>query len=142
MSDVKVASEKPQKPVPRPAPESVPYWEGAKQHKLLIPHCHKCGHYWFPPSQRCTNCLAADFEWAEASGRGKVYSFVVFHRVYHPAFEAEVPYVVALVELDEGPRLLTNIIGIPPEDVRCEMPVKVVFDDVTPDASVPKFTPA
>ncbi len=142
MADVKVASETPRKPVPRPAPESVPYWEAAKQHKLVIPHCKACGEYWFPPSQRCPHCLAADFAWAEVSGRGKVYSFVVFHRVYHPGFESEVPYVVALVELAEGPRLLTNIVGIPPEDVRCEMLVKVVFDDVTPDATVPKFTPA
>lgn len=142
MADVKVASETPRKPVPRPAPESVPYWEAAKQHKLVIPHCKACGEYWFPPSQRCPHCLAADFAWAEVSGRGKVYSFVVFHRVYHPGFESEVPYVVALVELAEGPRLLTNIVGIPPEDVRCEMLVKVVFDDVTPDATVPKFAPA
>lgn len=142
MAEAKTASEKPQKPVPRPAPESVPYWEAAKRHKLAIPHCNSCGHYWFPPSQRCPSCLSADFEWAEVSGRGKVYSFVVFHRVFHPAFENEVPYVVALVELAEGPRLLTNVIGIPPEDVRCEMPVKVTFDDVTPDASVPKFVPA
>lgn len=142
MADGTVASETPRKPVPRPAPESVPYWDAAKQHKLVIPHCKVCGEYWFPPSQRCPHCLAADFAWAEVSGRGKVYSFVVFHRVYHPGFESEVPYVVALVELAEGPRLLTNIIGIPPEDVRCDMPVKVVFDDVSPDASVPKFTPA
>lgn len=142
MAEANIASEKPKKPVPRPAPESVPYWEAAKRHKLAIPHCKSCGHYWFPPSQRCTNCLSADMEWAEVSGRGKVYSFVTFHRVFHPAFEAEVPYVVALVELEEGPRLLTNVIGIPPQDVRCEMKVKVTFDDVTPEATVPKFVPA
>ena len=142
MAEAKIASEKPQKPVPRPAPESVPYWQGAKQHKLLIPHCKSCDHYWFPPSQRCPNCLSPDFAWAESSGRGKVYSFVVFHRVFHPAFETEVPYVVALIELEEGPRLLSNIIGIPPEDVRCEMKVKVTFVDVTADATVPKFVPA
>ena len=142
MAEVKTASEKPQKPVPRPGPESVPYWQGAKQHKLLIPHCKSCDHYWFPPSQRCPNCLSPDFAWAESSGRGKVYSFVVFHRVFHPAFETEVPYVVALIELEEGPRLLSNIIGIPPEDVRCEMKVKVTFDDVTAEATVPKFVPA
>jgi uncharacterized OB-fold protein len=76
------------------------------------------------------------------SGRGKVFSFVTFHRVYHPAFAKEVPYVVALVELDEGPRLLTNIVGIKPENVACEMPVKVVFDDVSEEVSVPKFAPA
>jgi uncharacterized protein len=85
--------------------------------------------------------MAADFAFAPVSGRGKIFSFVTFHRVYHPAFEQEVPYVVALVELDEGPRLLTNIVGVPPDQVVCEMPVKVVFDDVASDVSVPKFTP-
>ena len=68
--------------------------------------------------------------WTPVSGRGKVFSFVIFHRVYHPAFAQEVPYVVALVELEEGPRLLTNIVGVPARTVACEMPVKVVFDDV------------
>jgi uncharacterized OB-fold protein len=76
------------------------------------------------------------------SGRGKVFSFVTFHRVYHPAFAGEVPYAVALVELDEGPRLLSNIVGVKPDAVACEMPVRVVFDDVATGVSIPKFTPA
>jgi uncharacterized OB-fold protein len=130
------------KPVPRPAPESVPYWEAAKHHKLEVPHCNACGHYWFPPSASCPHCLSTDFAFTPVSGRGKVFSFVTFHRVYHPAFEQEVPYVVALVELEEGPRLLTNIVGVPPDKVACEMPVKVVFDDVGDGVAVPKFTPA
>ncbi len=75
------------------------------------------------------------------SGLGKVFSFVTYHRVYHPAFAQEVPYVVALVELDEGPRLLTNIVGVLPEAVRCDMPVKVTFDDFEEGVSVPKFAP-
>ena len=66
---------------------------------------------------------------------------MTFHRVYHPAFESEVPYVVALIELEEGPRLISNLVGIAPEDVRCEMPVRVVFDDVEDGVSIPKFTP-
>jgi uncharacterized OB-fold protein len=130
------------KPVPRPAPESVPYWEAAKHHKLEVPHCNACGHYWFPPSASCPHCLSTDFAFTPVSGQGKVFSFVTFHRVYHPAFEQEVPYVVALVELEEGPRLLTNIVGVPPDKVACEMPVKVVFDDVGDGVAVPKFTPA
>ena len=130
------------KPVPRPAPESVPYWEAAKHHKLEVPHCNACGYYWFPPSASCPHCLSTDFAFTPVSGRGKVFSFVTFHRVYHPAFEQEVPYVVALVELEEGPRLLTNIVGVPPDKVACEMPVKVVFDDVGDGVAVPKFTPA
>jgi len=130
------------KPVPHPAPESVPYWKAAKEHKLELPRCNACSQFWFPPSQSCPHCLAADFAFVQVSGRGKVFSFVTFHRVYHPAFEREVPYVVALVELEEGPRLLTNIVGTAPDKVACDMPVKVVFDDVGDGISVPKFTAA
>jgi uncharacterized OB-fold protein len=130
------------KPVPRPAPESVKYWQAAKEHRLEIPRCNACDKFWFPPSQSCPHCLSTDFAFVPVSGRGKVFTFVTFHRVYHPAFAKEVPYVVALVELDEGPRLLTNIVGVKPESVTCEMRVKVVFDDVAEDVSVPKFEPA
>jgi hypothetical protein len=132
----------PEKPIPRPAPESVPYWEAARQHRLELPRCNACGKFWFPPSQSCPHCLASDFTWRAVSGEGKVFSFVTFHRVYHPAFAADVPYVVALVELAEGPRLLSNIVGVSPDAVRCEMPVKVTFDDVADGVSIPKFTPA
>lgn len=127
------------KPVPRPSPESVPYWQAAREHRLVIQHCDACGRFWFPPSQSCPHCLASNFTWTPASGRGKVFSFVTYHRVYHPAFAKEVPYVVALVELDEGPRLLTNIVGVPPEQVVCDMPVQVTFEDYDEGASVPKF---
>ena len=76
----------------------------------------------------------------ETSGRGKVFSFIVMHRVYHPAFADKVPYVVAVVQLDEGPRVLTNIVGIPPDQVRCEMPVGVVFEE-RGDMTIPQFRP-
>ena len=117
------------KPQPRPAAESAPYWQGAKAHKLLLPRCNACGKFWFPPSGRCVHCLSPDFAWRESAGKGRIYSSVVFHRVYHPAFEADVPYAVAIVELDEGPRLLANIVGTPPEDIRCDMRVRVVFEE-------------
>lgn len=129
------------KPEPRPAPESVPYWEAAKAHRLELPQCTACEKHWFPPSRTCPHCLSPDFKWSEVSGLGKVFSFVTYDRVYHPSFETEVPYVVALIELDEGPRLISNMVGIPPGDVRCDMKVKVVFDDMPEGASVPKFTP-
>lgn len=128
------------KPVPRPAPESVPYWEAAREHRLALPKCEDCGHRWFPPSRTCPHCLSAQVAFADVSGRGNVYSFVTFHRVYHPAFEDEVPYVVALIELEEGPRLLSNIVDIARDDVRCEMPVEVVFEDVG-ETTIPKFRP-
>jgi len=117
------------KPVPRPSPESAAFWEGAQAQRLMLPCCNVCGKFWFPPSQRCRHCLAADFAWVQASGTGRIYSFVVYHRVYHPGFEDAVPYVVAIVELDEGPRLLTNIVGVAPEDVRCDARVRVNFQE-------------
>ena len=91
------------KPVPSPTPESKHYWQAAREHRLELPRCNACGKMWFPPSQSCPHCLAADFTWTRVSGLGKVFSFVIYHRVYHPAFAGDVPYVVALVELDEGP---------------------------------------
>ena len=126
------------KPHPRPSPESAPFWEGAKAHKLLLPRCSACGRFWFPPSRRCVHCLSSDFAWTESEGKGRIYSFVVFHRVYHPAFESDVPYTVAIVELDEGPRLLANIVGTSPADVRCDMRVHVVFED-RDDQTLPQF---
>ena len=134
-------TETPAKPKPRPAPESLHYWQAAKEHRLALPKCEDCSQFWFPPSRTCPHCLSTNFSFQNVSGRGKVFSFVTFHRVYRPAFAGDVPYVVALVELEEGPRVLTNILGISHEDVRCEMPVEVVFDDYDADVSIPKFRP-
>jgi uncharacterized OB-fold protein len=129
------------RPLPRPAPESVPYWEAARRHRLELPRCDSCDGFWFPPSASCPHCLSAEFTWTPVSGRGKVFSFVTFHRVYHPAFQAEVPYVVALIALEEGARLLSNIVGLDPDEVRCDMPVEVVFVDVADGVALPKFKP-
>ena len=132
------AEKKSEKPLPRPAPESRPFWEGAKLRKLMLPRCDACGAFWFPPSERCPHCLSTNFQWRETKGEGRIYSFVVYHRVYHPAFEADVPYVVAIVELDEGPRLLTNIVDAP-EKVRCDARVRVEFVEASADVVLPKF---
>ena len=126
------------KPVPRPSPESLPFWQAAKENRLLLPRCNHCGRYFFPPSQRCRHCLSKDIAWAESKGTGRIYSFVVYHRSYHPAFEADIPYVVAIVELDEGVRLLSNIVGTPPENVRCDQRVRVIFQD-RDGISIPMF---
>jgi uncharacterized protein len=130
-------------PVPKPAPhasaESLPYWQGAKEHKLLLQCCCSCGQFWFPPSARCRHCLSPEFIWQPASGERRIYSFVAYHRLYHPAFENELPYVVALVELREGPRLLTNIVGTAWQNVRCDQFVHVVFDGDGSGPVIPKF---
>lgn len=127
------------KPKPRPAPESLPYWQAAREHRLALPKCEDCQKFWFPPSRTCPHCLSANFSFQNVSGKGKIFSFVTFHRVYRPAFTNDVPYVVALIELDEGPRLLSNVMGVTHDQVKCEMRVEVVFEDYDEDISIPKF---
>ena len=128
------------KPLPVPTVESEPFWEGCKRRELLLPQCRGCAGYWFPPSPACPHCWSTEWDWRKASGRGAIYSFGVYHRVYHPGFESEVPYVFAIVELEEGPRLVGNVVDRKPEDLRCGLPVEVVFEDVTPDVTLYKFT--
>src|SRR4051794_17656698 len=127
------------KPLPRPNRLSNPYWQGTRQHEMRIVRCKGCGHNFLPAADRCPRCLSKDVEWIKASGRGKVWSWVVFHQRYFPAFEADLPYNVAYVELEEGPRLMTNLVECETADIRCDMPVEVVFDDVTAEISLPKF---
>jgi len=129
------------KPLPRPNKLSRPYWEGAKAHELRVVRCTVCGHKFLPAADRCPKCLSKDLEWIKASGRGKVWSWVVFHQRYFAAFEDDLPYNVAYVELEEGPRLMTNLVDCDPSLIRCDMPVEVVFDDVTPEITLPKFRP-
>lgn len=129
------------KPLPRPNRLSQPFWDGTKRHELLLQKCNDCGHVWFPPSQRCPKCLSTEYEWSKASGRGKVWSWIVMWQRYFPAFEADIPYNVAYVELEEGPRLMTNIVGCDNDAIHCDMAVEVVFEDVTSEISLPKFCP-
>ena len=88
------------KPVPVASDESKPYWAGLKEHRLMMPRCDDCGEFWFPPTQFCAHCSSRDWRWTRMSGRGKVFSYVVYHRVYHPGFADEVPYAVAVIALD------------------------------------------
>ncbi len=129
------------KPVPVPTRETKPYWEGCKKHELRVQQCTACGHHQFYPRLYCTACMSEKVEWVQASGKGKVLSFTVVYRPVTQAFAAEVPYVVALVTLDEGPQMMTNIIGCAPEKVHIGMSVEVTFEDWTEEISVPKFRP-
>lgn len=128
-------------PLPTPSVETEPFWAAVQERRLLMPVCDACGAVTFPPTVACLKCGGTAFTWTEMSGRGKVFSFVVYHRVYHPAFKDKVPYVLAIVELEEGPRIASNIVGIPPADVTCEMPVTVVYEEVRDGYLIPKFTP-
>jgi len=129
------------KPLPVPGPESVPFWEACRRHELSLQRCAACGSFWFPPGALCPTCLSESWSWEQTSGRGTVYSFVVFHRLYHPGFADDLPYAVAVVELEEGPRLPTSIVGVDDTELRCDMPVEVVFDDVTETVTLPRFRP-
>ena len=130
------------KPLPRINRLSRPFWVGAKRHEFMLQRCTGCGRHRFPPSERCADCLGAESAWVPASGRGKVWSWIRMWQSYFPAFDAERPYIVAYVELDEGPRLMTTLIDCKPEEILCDMPVEVVFDDVTAEVTLPKFRPA
>ncbi len=128
------------KPLPTPTALSEPFWEGTKQHKLLLQRCRACGAFRWTPQYLCRDCYAEEYDWVETSGRGKVYSYTLIHRAQTPAF-TEVPYCEAVVQLDEGPLMLTDIEGCPVETVYVDMPVKVHFEDATDEITLYKFYP-
>ena len=130
------------KPLPAVTNETAPYWEGCKKHELRIQKCGACGQYQFYPRIMCTKCSSDRVEWTKASGRAKVTTFTIVRRPVSPAFADDVPYVVALVTLDEGPTMMTNIVGCLPQQVKIGMQVAVTFEDWTEDISIPKFRPA
>ena len=129
------------KPLPVFSAESKPFWDGCQRHELLLQQCDRCHSFWFPPSSMCPDCLSVEWKWTRSCGRGRIHSFVIFQRVYHPGFADDVPYVVAVVELEEGPRLISNIVGCNPQSVQCEMPVELVFENVSREVTLPKFGP-
>jgi uncharacterized OB-fold protein len=130
------------KPLPQIGPDTKAFWEGCREHVIRIQKCGDCGHLRWPPAFLCSNCLSRNTQWITATGRGTVYSYVVYHVAYDPSFKEDLPYVVALVKLEEGPHLLTNIVGCDPQALSCEVAVEVVWDDVTEAVSLPKFRPA
>jgi uncharacterized OB-fold protein len=130
------------KPLPSISDFNRPYWEGARRHELRIQRCNACRKAWAPNSPVCPHCFSTDYAWEKTDGRGKIASWVVFHKVYHPGFARDVPYNVAFVELAEGPRIISNIVGVKNEDLRIGMPVEVVFEDVNEEISIPKFRKA
>jgi uncharacterized OB-fold protein len=131
--------EAPSRPLPQPDEISRPFFEGARRHVLMIQRCTNCGTDQLPGRFVCDECFAKDPEWVEASGHGTVFTFVVVHQPYHPAFSEEIPYNVAVVELEEGPRLVSTIVGVDNEDIHVGMQVEVEFEDVTEEISLPRF---
>jgi len=130
-----------QKPLPHIDEVNRPYWEAARRHELVLQRCEECGQYRYPAGLNCPACLSDRLKWVKVSGRGTVYTWTVIHQLYHPAFAGDVPYAVVAVELEEGPRMNTSLVGCKTEDIRVGMPVEVVFDDVTEKMTLPRFRP-
>lgn len=127
-------------PLPEPTPETQHFWEGARAGEIRLQRCKACDETYFPPRPFCPTCLGADIDVFTASGKATLYSYVINHRP-HPAFDA--PYSIAIVELAEGPHMMTNIVGVDqtPEALELDMPLEVVFEPVSDDISVPHFRP-
>ena len=129
-------------PLPRPYQDTAEYWAAAREHRFVIQRCNSCGEHQFYPRGVCSHCQSSELEWREASGNGTIYSYSVNHRAPHPGFADDLPFVLAIVELEEGPRMMTNIVVSDPDSVTIGMAVTVTFDDVTDQVTLPKFTPA
>jgi uncharacterized protein len=122
-------------------PLVAPFWRAAREGRLEFQRCAACGYLRWPPAPLCPECLAPGGEWTEVDGRGEVWSFGIYDHVYEQAFRADAPYNVALVQLDAGPRIITNIVGVPNDEIRIGMRVRAVFEPVSPDATLVRFRP-
>ena len=132
------------KPLPRPENRGLtaPFWEAAKRHELVCQRCRRCASWIFYPREQCPHCFSQDLEYAPVSGRGRVHAYTIVYQPAVAAFNEDAPYVFALIQLDEGPRMISNVTGCEPRDVKVDMPVVATYDDVTPEWTLVKFRPA
>lgn len=127
------------RPIPIPDAISAPFFDGAREGKLMLQHCTACGMWSFPVRERCPHCFAAKLEWRAASGRGTLYTFAIMHQVMNPGFASHVPYNVSQIDLDEGVRMVANVVGTPNEQLRIGMKLEAVFEDAGENVSIPRF---
>ncbi len=132
------------KPLPKTDPVTAPFWDSLQREKIEVQRCDDCENYVFYPRALCPHCSSRRLKWTPVSGRGRIYTMTIVHKAPGPAFKADVPYVVALVELDEGCRMMTNIVAVEadPSAVKIGMPVEIVYEAVTDAVTLPKFRPA
>ena len=132
----------PRKHFPRPTPETEAFWKGCRKQELLLQRCVDCSEFQFYPRIACATCSGDKLEWVKAGGQGKVLTFTIVRRPVSEAYAADVPYVVALIRLDEGPTMMSNIIQCDPETLQIGDPVQVLFENWSEDVSIPQFRPA
>jgi uncharacterized protein len=121
---------------------TAPYWAAARDGRLVVQQCQSCRQVWHPPLPSCPHCHSANLGWHETTGAGTVYTYTIVRHPTHFAFADKIPYVLALVELAEGPRVVTAITGCAPEEVRVGLPVRVVFREVADGVTLPYFEPS
>jgi len=129
------------KPLPAIGSLNRPFWDATRANHLDLQFCLDCRRPRYPISHVCPNCLSEGYEWQAVSGKGCVLSTIVFHQVYNAAFATDVPYNVSLIQLEEGPRMFSNVVGVPPSDVKVGDQVMAVFDAVTNEVTIPRFRP-
>ena len=129
------------KPVPVPDEVSAPFFNGAREGKLMLQHCPTCNGWSFPVRERCPHCFAAGLQWRQASGRGTLYTFAIMHQVMNPGFAGAVPYNVSQIDLEEGVRMISNVVGVANDALKIGMNLEAVFEDLDGNVSVPKFRP-
>ena len=129
---------------PQPTPETQHFWDGTRAGELRLQRCNACGKVYFPPRPFCPACGSLSIEWVQASGRGTVYSYTINRRGGGdlPEYKEAPPYVLAYVQLEEGPRIMTNIVDCDVESVRIGQAVEVVFHDTGAGTALPRFRPA
>ena len=130
------------KAVPVATPTTQPFWDGTSAGELRLQHCSDCGHHFLYPRIRCPKCGSASTTWVKASGKARLYSYVINH-MPAPGWEGETPYVIAMIELQEGPRMLSNLVGVPPDPAKLvlDMPLEVCFE-ARGNMTLPLFKPA
>ncbi|MEK9751682.1 MAG: Zn-ribbon domain-containing OB-fold protein [Rhodospirillaceae bacterium] len=129
------------KPLPAPlaSPDGAHYWAAAAEGRLEVQYCSECATHQFPPGHLCRNCGAEGLSWRAVSGRGRIHTFSIVYRAPTPAFRGRVPYTVALIDLDEGPRMMTNIVGAGALECTIGDTVEVCFEDRAGGAMIPQF---
>ncbi len=129
------------KHLPRPTPETEVFWEGCRKQELLLQRCEQCSEFQFYPRIICTSCASDKLEWVRAGGQGTILTFTIVRRPVSEAYAADVPYVVALIKLDEGPTMMSNVVQCDPETLQIGDPVQVLFENWTEEISIPQFRP-
>lgn len=129
------------KPLPIITPDTAPFWEGCRQGRLMLQRCEACTTWRYPPSPVCPRCASTDFRWTPTQKKGRIHSFVIYHRAFHPAYTTEIPYAVALVELEEKVRLPLQVVYSPLHELCVDLEGKIQFPPGGDTVPIPVFVP-